>query len=69
MYLFLVTLGLHCCACISLVAAHRLLLAVASFVAEHGLWGSQAVVVGAHGLSSCSSWGLRHRLRSCGARA
>ena len=32
----------------------RLLIAVASLV-EHGLWGTQASVVVAHGLSSCGS--------------
>ena len=58
MYLFLVTLGLHCCACISLVAAHRLLLAVASFVAEHGLWGSWVSVVVA----------IERRISNCGAQ-
>ena len=33
----------------------------------HGAWarGAQAVVVAAHGLSSCGSWVLEHRLNSC----
>lgn len=30
---------------LSLVAAHRYLMAVAAFVAEHGLWGLRASVV------------------------
>ena len=36
-YLFLAVLGLHCCMGFSLIAVHRLLTAVASLVAEHGL--------------------------------
>ena len=52
-------LGLRCCAGFSLVAAggdcslvveHGLLVAVASPVAEHRLWGMQASVVVACGL-------------------
>ena len=34
----------------SLAVVHRLLTAVASLVAEHGLWGVQASVVAAGGL-------------------
>ena len=50
-YLFLAVLGLHCCIGFCLVAAtggsslaavHGLLVAVASLVAEHGLWGTWA---------------------------
>ena len=52
----------------SLVVVHRLLIAVASLV-EHGLWFAQASVAVAHGLSSCGSWALEHRLNICGARA
>ena len=79
---FLALLGLCCCmgwfifsALFSLVAAsrssspaavHRFLIAVASLVAEHGLYGVQASVVAACGLSSCGSWSLEHRLNSCG---
>ena len=53
-YLFLVVLGLHCSAGFSLVVASGgyslvavcgLLIAVASLIAEHGLWGSRASVV------------------------
>ena len=40
---------------------HRLLITVASLVAEHGLEDT--------GLSSCDSWALEHRRRSCGAQA
>ena len=51
-------LGLCCCAGFSLavargyslVAGHELLIAVASLVGEHGLYGMQASVVVAHGL-------------------
>ena len=47
----------------------RLLIAVASLVAEHGLYGVWDSVVAAHGLSSCRPRALEHRLSSCGARA
>ena len=71
-------LGLRCCAwafssCseqgLLFIAMHRLLIAVASLVAEHGALGAQASVVVAHGLSSCGSRALERRLSSCGARA
>jgi len=51
----------------SLVAVCGLLIAVASFVGEHGLWGSRASVVVACGLSSCGSWAPEHRFNSFGA--
>ena len=72
-YLFLALLGLRCCAGFSLVVASggnflvavcRLLIAVASLVAEQRLWGSWASVVAAHGLSSWGSQTLEHRLSS-----
>ena len=50
-------------------AVHRLLMGVASLVAEHTLKGAPASVVAAQGLNSCSSWALEHRLDSCGAWA
>ena len=50
----------------SLVAMHRLFIAVASLFMKHG---STASVVSAHGLSSCHSWALEHRLNSCGKQA
>ena len=59
-------LGLHCCAGFSLVAALRLLIVVASPVAEHRLQGLRASVAAAHGLSSYGFWALEHRLNSCG---
>ena len=34
----------------------QLLIAIASLLAEHRLWGALASVVGTHGLSSCDSW-------------
>ena len=67
-YLFLAVLGLRCCTGISLLAASggyslvamlRLLIAVASLVAE---------VLGYLGFSSCGSWALEHRFSSCDTR-
>ena len=51
------------------VAKNRLLIAVASLVAELGLAGLRASVVVAHGLSSCSSQTLEHSFNSYGAWA
>ena len=48
-YLFLALLGLRCCASSSLAAMLGLLVAVASLVAEHGLWGCA-------GFRSCGVW-------------
>ena len=48
-YLFWAMLGLRCCASSSLVAMLGLLVAVASLVAEHGLWGCA-------GFRSCGVW-------------
>jgi len=42
-----------------------LLIAVASLVAEHWLWGPWASVVLARELSSCGSWALEHKLSGC----
>ena len=53
----------------TLVAVPGLLIAAASLVAEHRLWGTQASVAEAHGLRSCSSQALEHRLNNCGAWA
>ena len=47
----------------SLAVVHRLLIAVASLVAEHRLQGMQASVFAACGLSG---WALEHSLSSCG---
>ena len=64
MYLFVAVLSLHCCTGFSLVAASmgyslaevlRLLIVVASLVAEHGLQSTQASVVVAPGLQSTGS--------------
>ena len=38
-----------------LVELPRLLIAVASLIAEHRLWSGWASVVGAHGLNSCGA--------------
>ena len=57
---------LHVCS--SLVVVRGLLIAVASHCRAQAP-GAQTSVVVAHGLSSCSSWALQHRLSSCGARA
>ena len=43
------------------VAVPRFLSLVAFLAGEQGLWGTQASVAGARGLSSCSSWALEHR--------
>ena len=51
----------------SLAVASRLLIAVASLVGEHSLWGALASEVAAHGHSSCSSQALELRLNSCWA--
>ena len=53
----------------SLIVVHRLLITVASLVAEHGLKGSQASIAAACGLSICGSQVLEHRLNSCGTQA
>ena len=75
--LFLAALVVHCCpwafsSCrqqgLLFVVVRRLLIVVASLVAEHGL-GAWASVVVACGLSSCGSRALECRLSSCGARA
>ena len=42
-----------------------LLIAVASLVAKHRLWGAQASGVAASGLRSCGSWALEHGVCSC----
>ena len=41
----------------------------ASLATEHRLWGTQASVVVARGLSSCGFQALVHRLNNCGAQA
>ena len=51
----------------SLAVGSGLLIAVASLVGEHSLQGALASEVAAHGLSSCSSQALEHRLNSCWA--
>ena len=53
----------------SLVAVCRLLIAVASLVAEQRPQGTRASVTAARGLSSCGFWALEHRLNSCGTQA
>ena len=47
-------------------SAHRLLIAVAS-LAERRFQGAQASVLVTHGLSSCVSQTLKHKLSSCGS--
>ena len=51
------------------IAVGKLLTAVASLAVEHGLWGTRASVVAAHGLIRCDSWSLEHRLCSCDTQA
>ena len=57
------------CGGYSLFWVCRLLVAVASLVAEHGPWGAQASVVVTHGLSSWGSQPLEHSLSSWDALA
>ena len=52
----------------SLAAVHELLIAVGLLIAEDGALGTQAPVAAMHGLCSCGSWALEHRLSSCGAQ-
>ena len=67
-------LGIHCCTVFSLVevsggystAMLWLIIVVASLIVEHGLWGTRALVVATHGLSSCGFWALGHGLNSYG---
>ena len=49
----------------SLVTVLEALSVLVSLVAEHGLLGKQASAVAAHGLSSCCSRALEHRLLWC----
>lgn len=51
------------------VSMHGLLDVLVFLVEEHGLWGTPASAVMAHGLSSCSSLALEHRPNSHGAWA
>ena len=72
--LFMALLGIHCCTVFSLVevsggystAMLWLIIVVASLIVEHGLWGTRALVVATHGLSSCGFWALGHGLNSYG---
>ena len=77
-YLFLAVLGLCCCtrafsSCgergLLFVVVRRLLLAVASLVAEHGLQARGLQQLWCMGFSSCGLWALERRLGSCGTRA
>ena len=70
-------LGLRCCmrafsSCgeqeLLFVAVRGLLIAVASLLAEHGLWSTWASVDAVRGLRSCGSWALGLRLSSCGVQ-
>jgi len=53
----------------TLAAVCGLLPVAASSVAEHGLQSTWASVTVTHGLGSCGSWALEHRLSSGGACA
>ena len=53
----------------SLVSVSRLLIAVASLAAEHGLQGLWASVTAAYWRSSWGSQDLEHRVSSCGEPA
>ena len=78
MYLFLVMLGLCCCAWtfssgnkqgLLFIAVCGLLIAEASFFCGAQALGSQASVVAAHGLSHCGLRALEHWVSSCGTQA
>ena len=60
--IYLAALGLHCCLWVFsgcreqelfFTVVHELLVAVASLIVEHRLWGTWVLVVGARGLSVC----------------
>ena len=76
-YLFLALLALHCCSGFSLVAESGVyspfvmqgLLTVVTSLVGHEFQGTQASVAAAHGLSSCGSPALEHRLSGCGTQA
>ena len=69
-YLFLAVLSFCCYTGFSLVAVHKLLIAVTSTVAEHGFQGTRASVVVARGLSGWGSQALEHEtLSTCGVWA
>ena len=53
----------------SLVMVCGLFTVVASLIAEHRFKRMRTSVVATHGLSSCSSWALEHRLNNCSAQA
>ena len=68
-YLFFVVLGLRCCTrAFSSCGEQGLLFVVFSCCGAQAL-GVRASVVVAHGLSSCGSRALEHRLSSCDIRA
>ena len=76
LFFFLAVQGLHCHVGFSLVSVnggfslvHGLLIAMGSFVLKHRLQDTWASVLSAHGLSSCHSQILEHRLNSCGTWA
>ena len=63
-HLLLAVVGLHWC-----VGAFSSCGAQVSLFVEHGIWGMQSSLVAMHGLNSCGSWALAHRLGSYGPRA
>ena len=77
-YLFLAVLGLRCCVWAFYSCGEQQLLFHCSTQASHcggfsccgaQTLGARISVVVAHGLSSCSSRALEHRLSTCGAGA
>ena len=80
-YLFIYFLSVLCLRCcvqafsswgergLLFFVVHRLLTAVASLCCGAGSLGAWALVVVAHGLSSCGLRALEHRLSSCGTGA
>ena len=71
-------LGVHCCVDFFSSCAEQglfssfsawVLIVVLSLVSEHGLYSAWVLVAVAHGLSSCGSPALEHRLNRCGTWA
>ena len=68
-WIFVAAWAFCSCGVYFLVVVCRFLIAMASTIVEHRLSGTQVSIVVLHGLSSCGSWALKHRLSSCGAQA
>ena len=67
--LFMAALGLYCCTQAIIHCGARASHCGDFSCCRAQALGTRASVVSAHGLSSCGSWALERRLRSCSARA